>query len=77
MNEDKDSGEKRGVRIRTHPGLCSASGVCHQWARQLYPLDKDGYIDVHMVDVPPELAALARIGAQVCPEGAITIIELE
>lgn len=63
-----------GVRIRTHPGLCAAWGNCHRWAPHLYPLDEDGFIDVHLLDVPPEHAEEAWIGATVCPERAITVI---
>ena len=64
-----------GVRVRTHPGLCLGFGNCHRWAPNVYPLDEDGKVDVHLLDVPPELAAEARLGAQVCPELAITVIE--
>lgn len=64
-----------GVRVKAHPGLCNGVGNCHRWAPEIYTLDADGYIDVHLLDVPPELAAQARLGAQVCPEQAITIIE--
>ena len=38
-------------------------------------LDADGRVDIHLLDVPAELAAEARLGAQVCPHLAITIIE--
>lgn len=64
-----------GVRVRTHPALCNGCGNCHRWAPRVYSLDDDGYIGFHLLDVPPELAADARLGAQVCPELAITIIE--
>jgi hypothetical protein len=37
-------------------------------------LDEDGFIDVHLLDVPPELAEEAWVGATVCPERAITVI---
>lgn len=68
------TGESSGVRVRTHPGLCNGCSNCHRWAPRV-ALDDDGYIGFHLLDVPPELAADARLGAQVCPEGAITIIE--
>ena len=69
------SDETGGVRVRTFPGLCNGVGNCHRWAPRVYSLDRDGLIAIHLVDVPPELAAEARLGAQVCPERAITIIE--
>lgn len=69
------TGDSTGVRVRTHPSLCNGCGNCHRWAPRVYSLDDDGYIGFHLLDVPPELAADARVGAQVCPERAITIIE--
>ncbi len=65
-----------GVRVRVHPGLCHGYGNCARFASTVFSLDAEGYIDVHLMDVPPELVAAARLGAGVCPEGAITVIEL-
>ncbi len=64
-----------GVKVRTHPALCNGVGNCHRWAPTVYPLDADGCVDIHLLDVPAELAAEARLGAPVCPERAITIVE--
>lgn len=64
-----------GVKVRTHPALCNGVGNCHRWAPDVYPLDADGCVDIHLLDVPAELASQARLGAEVCPERAITIIE--
>ena len=64
-----------GVRVRTHPALCTGFGNCHRWAANVYPLDEDGRVDIHLLEVPAELADEARLGAQVCPAGAITVIE--
>ena len=66
--------DSEGVRVRTHPGLCAGWGNCHRWAPQVYPLDAEGYVDVHLLDVPAEHALEAWIGAGVCPERAITVI---
>ena len=64
-----------GVRVRAHPGLCEGWGNCHRFAAAVYPLDADGYLDLHLLAVPAELADAARLGAQVCPAQAITVIE--
>lgn len=64
-----------GVRVRVHPGLCEGWGNCHRFAAAVYPLDAQGYIDVHLLEVPADLADAARIGAEVCPARAITIID--
>lgn len=66
----------RGVRVRVHPGLCQGYGNCHRFAAAVFTLDAEGYVDLHLVDVPAELAEPARLGASVCPEGAITVIEV-
>lgn len=67
-----DPGE--GVRVKTHPGLCMGYGNCHRFAPDVYPLDDEGYIAVHRLGVPPELAEQAWRGASACPERAITVI---
>jgi ferredoxin len=63
-----------GVRVRTHPGLCLGWGNCHRFAPGVYPLDADGKVDLHLLDVPAELAYDAWFGALACPERAITVI---
>ena len=70
--DDTDAVE--GVRVRAHPGLCRGVGNCHRFAPSVYTLDAAGLIDVHLLDVPPELALDAWRGASVCPERAITVI---
>lgn len=64
-----------GVKVRTHPSLCTGVGNCHRWAPHVYSLDEDGRVDIHLLEVPPDLAPEARLGAMVCPERAITVIE--
>ena len=63
-----------GVRVKTHPALCAGWGNCHRFAPDVYPLDADGHVDVHLLDVPAELAYDAWLGAGACPEQAITVI---
>ena len=63
------------LKVRVHPGLCEGWGNCHRWAPEVYPLDDEGIIAVHMLEVPPELAEAAWLGAQACPAGVITIVE--
>lgn len=62
------------VLIRAHPGLCEGWGNCHRFAAAVYPLDADGYVDIHLLEVPGDLADLARLGAEVCPAQAISIV---
>lgn len=63
-----------GVRIRTHPSVCNGWGQCHRWASEVYPLDAEGCIDVHLLDVPPEYVEQALLGAAACPERVITVL---
>lgn len=63
-----------GVRVRVHPSLCEGWGNCHRFGGDVYPLDADGHVDLHLLDVPAELAQQARLGASACPEHAITVI---
>jgi ferredoxin len=62
------------VKVKVHPGLCEGWGECHRWAPLLYPLDDEGKVDVHVMDVPSEHAEDAWLGATACPARAITII---
>jgi ferredoxin len=61
------------LKVRAHPGLCEGWGNCHRWAPEVYPLDDDGHIAIHLLAVPEELAAAAWAGAQVCPARAISV----
>lgn len=71
---DGTNDEVDGVKVRTHPGLCVGIGNCHRWAPEVYPLDDDGHVAVHLLAVPAEFALDAWMGATVCPERAITVI---
>lgn len=65
------------MRIKAHPGLCEGHGVCRRFAPSVYRLDDEGYLDLHRMEVPPELEAAAELGASVCPAHAITVIRDE
>ena len=64
----------RAVRIRVHPGLCEGWGNCHRFAPAVYPLDAEGHVDLHLLEVPPELGDEAALGASTCPAHAISVI---
>lgn len=74
MIERRPDARTESLLVRVHPGLCEGWGNCHRWAPEVYPLDADGMIDVHLLEVPPELAEAAWIGAQACPAGVISIV---
>ncbi len=65
------------MKIRAHPGICEGHGLCKRFAPEVYELDEEGYIALHLVEVPPELERAAELGASICPARAITIIRDE
>jgi len=62
------------VRIKVHPSLCVGSGACRQFASTVYQLDDEGYLDLHLLQVPPELERDAAFGASACPARAISVL---
>ena len=65
---DPAAGPPAVVRVRTHPALCLGWGNCHRWAPEVYPLDDEGLIAVHLLEVPESQAIDAWRGASVCPD---------
>jgi ferredoxin len=62
------------VRIKVHPSLCVGSGACRQFASTVYQLDHEGYLDLQLLQVPPELERDAAFGASACPARAISVL---
>ncbi|ODQ93476.1 cytochrome [Mycolicibacterium holsaticum] len=50
-------------------------GQCYAHAPEIYEPDADGYCVVIKPDVDGDDLTQARIGAQACPESAITVSE--
>jgi ferredoxin len=62
------------MKVRVDPEVCQGHGVCHMTAPDLFLLDdEDGYAYVEREDVPAGQEGLAQLGADSCPERAITI----
>ncbi len=76
MTLRRPDGETESLLVRAYPGLCEAWGNCHRWAPHVYALDGDGKIDMHLLEVPPEHAESAWLGAQACPAGVIQIVDI-
>jgi ferredoxin len=62
------------MKIKANPGLCEGHGLCRRFAPDVYHLDDEGYLDIHIMAVPPGLEHQAELGASVCPAGAIQIL---
>ena len=63
------------MRIEFDREACTGHGRCYTLAPEFYESDADGYCVDPSGDVPVELEAAARRGADNCPEEAITVIE--
>jgi ferredoxin len=65
------------MKAKIDEELCSGHGRCFVLASGIYDLDDIGYNAQRgsVIDVAPSQEKDARLGAQNCPEGAITIIE--
>ncbi len=63
------------MRVICNVELCQGHGRCEAMAPEVYPLDANGYLVVPVIEVPPGLEEQARIGAESCPEGILTIEE--
>lgn len=65
------------MKVKIDENLCSGQGRCWTYASDVYELDDNGYNEKvgQVFEVPEYLHKQARIGAQSCPEQAITIIE--
>lgn len=56
---------------------CVGHGMCQMYAPSVYALDEDEKSYVHAEPITPELRTAAQLGADACPQGAITIITEE
>jgi len=63
------------MKIRIEKAQCVGNARCHAVAKDLFPLDDDGYIATESVDVPAGEEATARRGARACPERIIFVTE--
>lgn len=66
------------MRLAVHADLCRGHGRCYTLAPALLEDDDDeGYVNARgqEIDVPADLADLARDAAASCPELAITLLE--
>jgi ferredoxin len=65
------------MKAKIDETLCSGHGRCFVLASEVYDLDDNGYNANRgsVIDVDPENESLARLGAENCPEAAITLAE--
>ncbi len=61
------------VKVRVDPDLCVGHGRCYVLAPDVFGADEFGHSVVLVEEVSGALAVQARLGADNCPEQAITI----
>jgi ferredoxin len=62
------------VRVSVDPELCQGHGLCRMSAPGVFLLDdEDGHAYVRDEELAPDQEALARLGAESCPERAISL----
>lgn len=61
------------TQVSVDPGRCVGHGRCYSLAPQIYDSDDVGHAVVLVADVSGDREQQALIGAQNCPEEAITL----
>jgi ferredoxin len=63
------------MRIVLDQEACTGHGRCYALAPEVYDADDEGHCRLRLIgDVPADLEAGARAGADNCPEGALAVV---
>jgi ferredoxin len=63
------------VKVTVDYDLCASTGSCVQICPEVFEIRADGYLYLLMEQIPPELEAKAREAEELCPTGAIELVE--
>jgi ferredoxin len=63
------------MRVRVDADLCVGHGRCYVLAPDVFASDDFGHCEIVTEVVEGELAEHARLGADNCPERAITLVD--
>ena len=64
------------MRIKVNRSRCAGHAMCAiKGGEDLYPLDDDGFSIADGVLVPADRHHDAMLGARICPERAITLVD--
>ena len=63
------------LKVTVDPDLCVGHGRCYALAPDVFGSDDYGHCEILIADVDGTLADQARIGADNCPERAITVTD--
>jgi ferredoxin len=62
-----------GIRVHVDAAACTGHGRCYALAPEVFAPDDAGHCELVAAEVPPDLEHQARLGAENCPEQAITV----
>jgi ferredoxin len=67
------------MRLTVDAGKCSGQGRCYSVAPELLEADDEGFVTIRgaAVDVVPAMTGAARLAADSCPVGAISITDVQ
>lgn len=63
------------VKVSVDFDVCMSTGGCTSLAPAVFQIRDDGYLTLLQDAPPPELHDDVRAAADVCPTGAITVVE--
>jgi ferredoxin len=63
------------MKVRVDPERCVGHGRCYEVAPEVFAEDERGHCQLLRPDLPRELEGRARLGADACPESAISVDE--
>ena len=64
------------LKVIINKPACCGYGVCAEICPEVYKLDEHGMVFVDDEIVPAGLEALAREGADACPQSALKVVEV-
>jgi ferredoxin len=61
------------VRVTVNDGQCMGHTLCNAAGPDVYDLDDRGHCLPQGTEIPADLETQAKLGAEACPERAITV----
>ena len=63
------------MKVTVDYDLCASTGSCVQTCPEVFEIRSDGYLYLLMEEIPPELEQSAREAEELCPTGAIELVD--
>jgi ferredoxin len=65
------------VRVTVDYDVCASTGTCVQACPEVFEIRADNFLYLKMEEVPPELQSKAVEAEDLCPTGAITLVDAD